>query len=116
MQKALDTAQRSAQVESKRRQIAIGAAIVGVIFVVIGALAGWGWFLVAAASLATAGVQWLMAGKEQRNAVEEGERMKKALVSDVEQRVETFAKVRRELQDRQSAVDSDLTALRAALA
>lgn len=115
MQKALDMAHRSAQVESKRRQIAIGAGVVGVLFVVIGALAGWGWFLVAAAGLVTAATQWLMAGKEQRNAAEEGERMKKALVSDVEQRVEAFAKVRRELQDRQSAVDSDLNALRAAL-
>ena len=116
MQKALDLAQRSARVESNRRAVAIGAAIVGAIFVVIGALAGWGWFFVAAASLATAGAQWLMAGNEQRKAVEEGERMKKSLVSDVEQRVEAFAKVRRELQDRQSTVDSDLTALRAALA
>lgn len=116
MGKALDMAERSARVESKRREIAIGAGIVGAIFVVLGAVAGWGWFLVAAAGLATAGTQWLMAGKEQRNAVEEGERMKKALVSDVEQRVETFAKVRSELQDRQSAVDGDLAALRAALA
>jgi hypothetical protein len=116
LRKALDLAERSAQVDSKRRELAIGAGVVGVIFLVIGLLAGWGWLFVAAVGLGTAAYQWLAAGKEQRNSVAEGEQAKKTLAADVEKRVESFAKTRRELQDRQSAVDDDLTAVRAALA
>ncbi len=116
MRKALELAERSGQVDSKRREVAIGAAVVGVIFLVIGLLAGWGWLFVAAAALGTAGYQWLAAGKEQRDAAAQGEQAQQTLTADVAKRVEAFAKTRRELEDRQSAVAGDLTAVRAALA
>ncbi|MFI7677647.1 hypothetical protein [Actinophytocola sp. NPDC049390] len=116
MRKALDLAERSALVDSKRREVAIGAAVVGVIFLVLGIVAGWGWLFVAVAGLGTAVYQWLSADKERRNAVLAGEHATKSLVTDVEKRVEAFAKTRRELRERQAAVDEDLTAVRTALA
>jgi hypothetical protein len=115
MQKALGMAERAALVESNRKRVAVGAAVVAVAFVVIAILAGWGWFFPAAAALAVAGYQWLAAGKEQRAAKEQAERSTQALTNDVAQRVEAFAKTRSELQDRQAAVEEDLTALRTAL-
>ncbi len=116
LRKALDVAERSARDHSKHREVAIGAAVVGVLFVVLGIVAGWGWLIVAAASFGTAAVQWVMVGVKRRRAVTGGEEAKKALVADVEKRVEAFAKARRELGDRQAAVTDDLTAVRASLA
>jgi hypothetical protein len=116
LSKAMDLAGRSGQVDSKRRQVAIGAGVVGVVFLVLGVVAGWGWLLLAAASFGTAAYQWLAAGKEQRTAVAQGEQARTSLAADVDKRVEAFAKTRRELQDRQAGVDGDLNAVRAALA
>jgi chaperonin cofactor prefoldin len=115
MRKALDLVARSANVESQRKYVAIGAGVVGVLLVVLAVFAGWGWVFPALIALGVAGYQWFADGKERKNAAEQAEVSRKALVADVDQRVESFAKLRRELQDRQSAVDADLTALRAAL-
>jgi hypothetical protein len=115
MRRALDLVARTANVESQRKYVAIGAGAVGVLLVVLAVFAGWGWVLPGLVALAVAGYQWFADGKERKNAAEEAERSRKALVTDVDQRVEAFAKTRRELQDRQATVDEDLTALRAAL-
>jgi hypothetical protein len=115
MGRALDLVARSAQVESNREYVALGAGVVGVLFLVLPLFAGWGWVIPGLIALAVAGYQRYAHGKERKNAAEQAEVSRKALVADVDQRVEAFAKTRRELQDRQSTVDDDLTALRAAL-
>ena len=115
MRQALDLVARSAEVESKRKELAIGAAVVGVLFVVLAVLAGWGWGFLALVGFAVAGYQWYADGRERKNAAEEAERLRKALVSDVDQRVEAFTKARRELADRRPAVTKDMEGLRSAL-
>ena len=115
MRRALDMAARTANVESQRKFVAIGAGVVGVLFVVLAVFAGWGWILPGLMALAVAGYQWYADGKERENAAEEAERARQTLVADVDQRVEAFAKTRRELQDRQATIDEDLTALRTVL-
>lgn len=115
MQRALDTVARTANVESSRKHAAIGAGVVAVLLVVLAVVAGWGWVLPGLVALGVAGYQWFADGKERKSVAEQAEVSRKALVTDVDQRVEAFAKTRRELRDRQSTVDDDLTALRAAL-
>lgn len=116
MGRALHTVARTAQVESRRKQLAIGAAVAGVLLVVLAVVAGWGWIAAAVVAFAVAGYQWFADGKERRHAAEQAERSRQTLVADVDQRVEAYAKTCRELRDRQTAVADDLTALRAALA
>jgi hypothetical protein len=53
--------------------------------------------------------------RERRNAAETTEQLKETLRADVANRVEVFAKTRRELQDRQARVTEDIAALQAAL-
>lgn len=114
--KAEASADLSSQVESKRREIAMGAAMVAVVCVVLALVVGWGWVLV---TLMAAGVglyQWLTDAKERREAAESAVRAKASLRDDVAHRVEVFAKMRRELADRQATVTEDMAALRSALA
>ncbi|MGB3437735.1 MAG: hypothetical protein WBA97_03185 [Actinophytocola sp.] len=116
MQRARDLVARSARVESQRRNVAIGAAVMGVLLVVLAVFAGWGWVVPAVVAFGVAGYQWFADGRERKRAQEQAAQSARSLDADVEQRVETFAKTKRELADRQSVVDEDLTALRAALA
>jgi hypothetical protein len=116
LDKALTLVDYASQVEPKRRQAVVGSAVVAVVFVVLMVVAGWGWVFV---SLGAAGIglyQWLTDAKERRKAAEEAVRSKEGLREDVAQRVELFAKTRRELQDRRATVPDDMAALRAALA
>jgi hypothetical protein len=115
MRRALDTVARTGQVESKRKQLAIGGAVAGALLVVLAAVTGWGWIALAVVAFAVAGYQWFADGKERGDAAERAEQSRQALVADVDQRVEAYTKTCRELRDRQPAVDGDLTALRAAL-
>jgi hypothetical protein len=116
LQKALDTADHVSRVESKRRETAVGAAVVGVFALVLALTAGWGWVFVAVIAGAVGVYQWLTDAKERRDALAEAARSKEELREDVAQRVEVFAKTRRELQDRQVTAEEDLRALKAALA
>ena len=96
--------------------VAYGAATTAVVFVVLGIVAGWGWMVV---TLAAAGVglfQWLTDAKERRDAAAAALRAKESLRDDIANRVEAFAKSRRELQDRQVRVTEDMAALREVLA
>ncbi|MFC4854045.1 hypothetical protein [Actinophytocola glycyrrhizae] len=115
MRRALETVARTANVESSRKAVAIGAGVAGVLLVVLAVFAGWGWAVPAAVALAVAGYQWHADGRERANAAAEAEQAKNTLVADVGQRVEAFAKTCRELRDRRPAVDDDLAALRTAL-
>jgi hypothetical protein len=114
--KAVDTVDRVSVVESKRRTVAYGAVTAAVVFVVLAIIAGWGWVFV---TLAAAGVglyQWLTDAKERRDAAASALRAKESLRDDIANRVEVFAKTRRELQDRQARVTEDMAALREVLA
>jgi hypothetical protein len=116
MQQARDTVARSAQVESHRRSVAVGAGVLGVLLVVLAAFTAWGWVAAAVVAFCVAGYQWLADAKERKDARQQAVVSTESLETDVAHRVEAFAKTRRELRDRQGAVDGDLTALRAALA
>lgn len=116
LEKALDAADRTAQVESQRRGIAYGAVAVAVLFVVLAVVAGWGWIFLGVAALGVAAFQWLADAKERKNAAVSGVKAKEALRTDVDRRVEMFAKARTETGERQATVSEDLTAIRAALA
>lgn len=116
LQKAVDMVARVSAVESKRRQAALGAAVVAVAFVVLAVVAGWGWVFVALAAAGVGVYQWLTNAAEQRKSAESAVLMTEGLRKDVANRVETFAKTREELRDRQARVTEDMAALREALA
>ncbi len=116
LEKALGVADRAAQVESRRRQVAYGAVAVGVLFIVLAVTAGWGWVFVALGALGTGLYQWLTDAKERRDAAAAAIRAKENLRADVTRRVEAFAATRTEIAQRQSTVGADLTAIREALA
>jgi hypothetical protein len=103
------------QVEPKRRRVAAASAVVAVVFVVLMVVAGWGWVFVALGAAGVGLYQWLTDAKERRDAAQEAVRSKEALREEVAQRVELFAKTRREVQDRKATVTDDMAALRAAL-
>jgi hypothetical protein len=115
LEKALVTAERVSRVESKRREAAYAAGGVGVLLVVLAVVAGWGWLFAAAAAFAIAGYQWLADSRERTNAAKAGAQAQDTLRKDIDKRVESFAKTRRELQDRQVTAEEDLKAIRAAL-
>jgi hypothetical protein len=115
LRKAEDTVVRVSAVESKRREIAYGAAVVAAAFAVLAVVAGWGWAFVAVTAAGVGIYQWLTHGAEQRKAAETAVESTEALRKDIAGRVETFAKTRRELQDRQARVTDDMAALREAL-
>jgi hypothetical protein len=114
--KAVDMVGRVSRVESKRREAAVAAAVIGAAFIVLAVVAGWGWIFVTLAGAAVAAYQWTADTRERRAAAEEAERNREALRQDVDQRVRAFAKARQELLDRQTIVEEDLKALRDALA
>lgn len=116
LQKAVDMVARVSAVESKRRQVALGAAVVAVAFVVLAVVAGWGWVFVALASAGIGVYQWLTNAAEQRKSAASAVQLTEGLRKDVATRVETFAKTREELRDRQARVTEDMAALREALA
>lgn len=116
LQKALDTADRTTQVESQRRGIAIGSAVVAVLFVVLAVVAGWGWIFLGVVALGVAAFQWLTDAKERRAAAANAIKAKETLRTDVDRRVEIFAKARTETGERQATVSENLTAIRTALA
>ena len=113
--KAMSLAEHAGRVESHRRATAYGAAGVGVIFVVLAIAAGWGWIFLAATAAAVAVFQWLTDTKERKDAAAAAARAKESLRSEVGLRVEAFAKARRELLERQAAVDENLEALKTTL-
>jgi hypothetical protein len=115
MDKALTLVDHASRVDNKRRHIAITAGVVAVLFVVLMVVAGWGWVFVALGAVGVGLTQWVADVQERRKAASECVRSKEALREDVAQRVELFAKTRRELQDRQATVTEDMAALRAAL-
>jgi hypothetical protein len=115
LEKAVDTVALVTRIESKRRQVMIGAFTVSLGFIALAVFAGWGWALVAAAAIGIGVYQQAADVRDRRNAAETTERLKETLRADVANRVEVFAKTRRELQDRQSRVTEDIAALQAAL-
>lgn len=114
--KAIETVDRVSVVESRRRQIAYGAAVAAVVFVVLAIIAGWGWVFVSLAAAGTGLYQWVADAKERRDAAESAVTAKETLRKGVDSWVEAFANTRRELQDQQARVTEDMAALRAALA
>ena len=115
LERAVDMAGHVSEVQSRRREAAIGAGLVAVLFAVLAIVAGWGWAFVAAAAAGVAIYQRVADARERRAAAESAVQLKQSLRDDVARRVEVFAKTRRELQDRQSRVTEDMTALRTAL-
>jgi hypothetical protein len=113
---AVEMVDRVSQVDSTRRRVVYGAAVVAVVFAVLAIVAGWGWVFVALVAGGVAAYQWFEDRSERRKAVESAVQLKQALRDDVAHRVEAFAKARRELQDRQARVTEDMAALRGALA
>ena len=116
LEQAVQTVGRLAEVESKRRIAVIVAAVVAVGFLALTIFAGWGWVFVVAAAAGVVVYQSLVDARERRTAAETAVHQKEVLREDVANRVELFAKTRRELQDRQSRVTEDVAALRTALA
>ena len=116
LEKAVDMVGRVSAVESKRRQAMIGAFVVAAGFAALAVFAGWGWVFVTLAAAGIGVYQRLADVRERRKAAETAESLKETLRQDVANRVEVFAKTRRELQDRQARVTDDMAALRAALA
>jgi len=114
--KAMTLVERAGQVESQRRNVAYGALAAGVLLVVLGIVAGFGWLFLAVLALGIGAFQWLVDAKERRTAAANVVTIKEQLRTDVDRRVEAFAKTRRELLERQAAVDENLTAIRTALA
>lgn len=116
LEKAVEMVDRMGEVSSKARATAIGAAAVAVVFLVLMVVAGWGWVFVAAGAAGVAVYQLVEDTRERRRAAEATVQGKASLREDIANRVELFAKTKRELQDRQSRVAEDLAALEAALA
>lgn len=116
LENAVDTVSRMAEVDAKRRATAIAAGCVAVVFLALMVFAGWGWVFVAAAAVGVSITQFATDAQDRRKAAEAAVQGEQSLRDDVANRVELFAKARRELQDRQSRVADDLTALQAALA
>jgi hypothetical protein len=115
LERALSSADRAAEVESQRRLVAYGSAAVGVLFVVLSIVAGWGWVFVALGALGIGLYQWLADAKDRRDSAAEAVRAKEELRKDVTRRVDAFAATRADIAKRQPAVAEDLTAIRAAL-
>jgi hypothetical protein len=113
--KAMTLVEHAGQVESQRRNVAYGAIVAGVLLVVLGIVAGFGWLFLAALALAVGAYQWLADTKERRTAAANVVTLKEQLRVDVDRRVEAFVKTRRELLEQQAAVDENLTAIRNAL-
>jgi hypothetical protein len=116
LEKAIETVSQVSEVESHRREAMIGAFVIAAGFVALAIFAGWGWLFVAAMATGIGVYQRMADVKERRNAAESAVQLKEKLREDVANRVEVFAKTRRELLDRQSRVTEDMTALQAALA
>ncbi|HYQ65912.1 hypothetical protein [Actinophytocola sp.] len=115
LEKAVATVAQMTKVESRRRQAAIGAFAVALGFVVLAVFAGWGWAIVAAAAIGIGVYQQVVDARDRRSAAETTSQLRETLRNDVANRVEMFAKTRRELQDRQTRVTEDIAALRAVL-
>jgi uncharacterized protein YlxW (UPF0749 family) len=116
LEKAVDTVGRVAQVESHRRATMFGSFAVAVLFLALTFVAGWGWVFVAAGAAGIGVYQRVADTRERRAAAENAKQLQEKLREDVANRVEVFAKTRRELQERQSRVTEDMAALQAALA
>lgn len=116
LEKAEQMADRTAAVDAKRRGAAIAAGVIAVLFVLLALFAAWGWAFVAAGAAGVTVYQLIADARDRRKAAEAAVQGKLSLQEDVANRVELFVKTRRELQDRQSRVTEDMTALRAALA
>lgn len=116
LDKAVDMVGRVSAVESKRRQAMVGAFTVSAGFIALAVFAGWGWAFVALTAIGVGVYQRFADVRERRHASETAEDLEETLRKDVANRVEVFAKTRRELHDRQARVTEDIAALRAALA
>jgi hypothetical protein len=116
LDKALGTADVVSVAGGARRGAMIGAFAVALGFVALAVFAGWGWAFVALAAIGVGVYQRVAEVRDGRREAEAKEARKEQLRADVANRVEVFAKTRRELLDRQSRVTEDMTALRAALA
>jgi hypothetical protein len=116
LSKAVETVDRVSVVESKRRMVAYGAATTAVVFAVLAIFIGWFGVFVAVVGAGVGLFQWFTDAKERRDAAAAALLAKESLRDDIANRVEVFAKSRRELQDRQVRVTEDMAALREALA
>lgn len=116
LDKAVEMVSRVSQVESHRRGTALGAFAVAAVFLALTIFVGWGWVFVSAVAVGIGVYQRVADSRERTKAAEEAKRQQEKLREDVANRVEVFAKTRRELQDRQSRVTEDMAALQAALA
>ncbi|GAB3445976.1 hypothetical protein [Actinophytocola sediminis] len=117
---SLDAAHRridaAAKVSPQGRVISRAAAAVGIVFVLLSVLAGWGWVIIALAAFGTAGVTWSRDSRARAEAVANAGRARTALAEEIDQRVTALAECRLALAERQSAIDEHLAALRTALA
>jgi chaperonin cofactor prefoldin len=103
------------EVAQSGRVMPVVAAGVGVVFVVLAVISGWGWALAGLAAFGAAAVMWRKDVRTRASAAEEAARAHAALAEEIEQRMATLAQWRSTLVDRQSAIDEDLAAMRAAL-
>jgi hypothetical protein len=114
--RAIELVDTRAEVDSHHREAMYAAVAVAAGLVVLAILAGWGWFFAAAIAAGVGVSQHLADKKDRARVARDAAEQKEKLREDVANRVEVFAKTKRELLDRQSRVTEDMAALKAALA
>lgn len=115
LRQAMSRIDVAAQVSNQSKGLAYLGAGVGLVFLVLAVVAGWGWGVVALAALGFAAGQWRANVREHAEAARTVEYARDSLGKELDQLVERFAELRTKLTARQDAIVSDLAALRSAL-
>jgi hypothetical protein len=113
--KARSRIDSSAQVSGQRRIAAGGALGVGVAFLVLGIVAGWGWLIITVGATLVGLQQWRMDVRDRRDAAKTAADLHDSLAKEIDARLTALTACRTELIDRQPKIDEDLKAIREAL-
>jgi hypothetical protein len=116
MDRAMRRAAAAYAVESNARTVGYVAGGIGILLVVLGIAAGWGWLIPAVVALAVAGWQLHTDRTERATAAESTAGAQEKLRETARVCVDALNRARSDLKRRQLRIDEDLAELRAALA
>ncbi|OLF11073.1 hypothetical protein BLA60_13805 [Actinophytocola xinjiangensis] len=105
----------ASEISAQGRVVSSVLGLVGIGFLVLTVVAGWGWAVVAIAGLLAAGVSWFKDQQSRVRAVEDAQRARVSLSEEIDQRMSTLDECRTTLLEHQSAITPNLEALRTAL-
>ncbi|HEY7598071.1 MAG TPA: hypothetical protein VH969_33355 [Actinophytocola sp.] len=105
-----------AKVSAQRRVVAGVALGVGLAFVVLAVVAGWGWLFAALLGPVVALYQWRIDVREREDAATSAKTFHESLTKELDARVAALVECRAGLAEREPKIDEDLKAIREALA